>query len=523
MIVDKGKDRGLMVNISYPINDEYEFETFLQRVDLDKKAEESLDQGNGFIIADSKKSFDKDLRDPEGMFSPNFGQTLSDMNPFMHRYKCQCGKTQMKFYNGFTCPHCGTQVRRVDDNYEYFGWKILNNNRYIHPNIFESIQSLIGADRLDQILYYVDERDEDGHISTGNKRKSFKNRKKTPKSKDKFDGIGINAFIEKYDEIIEYYHRKKSGSDELYNDLVKNKSKTFPKSIPVFTTYLRPYDNNGKDFPYESTNGMYKMILTHATILNKNELKIDSFNKAKEESLYKLQMNINRLYQEIIDILSGKKGNIRQLFGGRYAHTARAVIVQNPQLEIDQVTLPYFCLVELLQHQIVNILMKSNNISYYDASNILDRATRQPDEMIIKIINSILMSNGKGLPILINRNPTINRGGVLQMYCVGMTMTYTMGIPLQILKLLAADFDGDALNIMLIINKAFSIRAEQLLNPRNSMYISNNNGRTNTDVIPNKDTIKNANAMIYLSRDKYSKEQLDNIYKMIAENINLNH
>ena len=31
---------------------------------------------------------------------------------------------------------------------------------------------------------------------------------------------------------------------------------------------------------------------------------------------------------------------------------------------------------------------------------------------------------------------------MLQMFCVGMTDTLTIGIPLQILKFLAADFDG---------------------------------------------------------------------------------
>lgn len=35
--------------------------------------------------------------------------------------------------------------------------------------------------------------------------------------------------------------------------------------------------------------------------------------------------------------------------------------------------------------------------------------------------------------------PTINYGSILQMYCVGFTDTLTLSVPLQILKLLAAD------------------------------------------------------------------------------------
>ena len=33
-------------------------------------------------------------------------------------------------------------------------------------------------------------------------------------------------------------------------------------------------------------------------------------------------------------------------------------------------------------------------------------------------------------------------GSILSVFCVGFTDTYTMAVPLQILPLLAADFDG---------------------------------------------------------------------------------
>ena len=515
----ENKGRGLMVNISYPQNDYYRFEAYLERIDLDAECEKDIQNNNGFIISDKTDTFDKELRDIDGMFSSRFGQTLADTNPYMHRHKCRCGHLQMKFYNGIICPKCKTPVKFIDDNYEYFGWKKLKHHYIIHPNLFEAIQSLIGADRLDKILYYVDEKDEDGHSididpETGKRVKNFKFRKKVLKTQDTYDGIGITAFMEYYDEIIEYYYKKKPEKIEIYNDLLKHRNITFTQSIPVFTTYLRPYDIDGKDFPYESTNGMYKMIIKHACLLNKDELSIDRKIKPNEQSLYKLQINVNRLYGEIINIVSGKKGNFRQLFGGRYAHSARCVIVQNPQLEIDQVTLPYFCLVELLQHQITNILMKSNNISHSDATIIIDEAMRHPVDMVIKIINSIISSNPNGLPVVINRNPTIARGGVLQVFCIGMTLTYTMGISLQVLEILAADFDGDVLNIFMIINKAFRQRAEEQLNPRNCMYISNNDGRTNISVIPQRDTIINANAMIRLSRKNYTEEQLNQIYKL---------
>ena len=52
-----------------------------------------------------------------------------------------------------------------------------------------------------------------------------------------------------------------------------------------------------------------------------------------------------------------------------------------------------------------------------------------------------------------------------------------------------------------------------VLNPRNAMYISKNDGMFNNDVNHARDTLINANSLLYLSRDKYSEEQLDKIKK----------
>lgn len=71
--------------------------------------------------------------------------------------------------------------------------------------------------------------------------------------------------------------------------------------------------------------------------------------------------------------------------------------------------------------------------------------------------------------------------------------------------------DGDILNVFLIINQAFYDRTYEVLNPKNSMYISNNDGYLNPQVIPSKDALINANTLIRLSRKNYSKSQLDKI------------
>lgn len=81
---------------------------------------------------------------------------------------------------------------------------------------------------------------------------------------------------------------------------------------------------------------------------------------------------------------------------------------------------------------------------------------------------------------------------------------------------MAADFDGDVLNILHIINQAFFERCYIIFNPRNAMYISRIDGKLNSDVIVQRDTLINANTFLHLGRHNYSKKNIDKI-KAIKE------
>ena len=133
-------------------------------------------------------------------------------------------------------------------------------------------------------------------------------------------------------------------------------------------------------------------------------------------------------------------------------------------------------------------------------------------EIIVNILNDIIKASGEGIPVIINRNPTISYGSIMQMFCVGMNFNYTMSMPLQALTPLAADFDGDTL-----INGTFFERAYEVFNPRNAMYISRSDGLLNLDVLPQKDTLVNANTLNDLTLHDYSKEELIQRCRMLED------
>lgn len=562
------EDRTIQMDITYPNSPEYEFHTTLEIIDLDKECERDLISGNGFIIDPPKKTNKKDLKSENGLYSPKFGQRLGDMHPFADRYMCECGELRGKVNRGIRCPKCNKVCKFVDDNYDLFGWIVINQKYHLlHPKFYDTLNFIFGksnyneerkrvkGERLVNILNYSPEVDIDG----------FPRPCEFKPDNEPFYGIGMIEFYERFDEILDWYIKKYPKKQPYYDEINRHryycdcrnihlgkkyyyptvdkytgeniveegvaeigticpicgsrvhyvdKDVLFTHSVPVYTSLLRPAEVRGHEMIYEATNGMYNMINRHAAGINRVKRKFDLDIKQKNTQLFKLQMKWEELNTEIINILKGKHGQLRELVKGRYNFSSRAVIRQDPSLRVDQIKLPYIELVIALQQRIENVLMRTYNITPNEAYEIWRKSLSNRDERICEILDSFIAAEPEGLPCIINRNPTLAYGSMLQMFCIGYDDTLTLSVPLQVLKPLAADFDGDSLNIFHIINRAFFERAYVVFNPRNAMYINRVDGKLNGGLLIQRDTLINANSFIYLGRDNYSKKDMDTINKI---------
>lgn len=386
------------IRTHYPHSDEWTFETQLERINLDEERVKDLSTDNGFIIT-SAQNINYELKNQNGIYSSRFGQTLQDINPFSNRYRCKCGRTTSRIYNGLKCEVCGTVVKYVDDNFKYTGWIVLKGDHYlIHPNLYKSLAFLIGANDLDHIICIDSKKDQDGHEM----------KSKKPKN-EPFYGIGMEDFRLRFDEILDYYAQKKPNKIDYYEDIMKNRDKVFTQSVPVYTSHLRPYKIEDGMFNFEETNALYNMMARLASNINNDKYKFSRKKKPKNQLLYDMQCKWNKLYDEIVKILSGKKGNIRTCFGGRVNFTARSVITPpDDVLRIDEIGLSYYALCGLLQQRIINILHKAYGMNYNAAYKFLciDSAIT-PNPIIIKIIEGLIKDSG-GIPVLINRNPELH-------------------------------------------------------------------------------------------------------------------
>ena len=167
------------------------------------------------------------------------------------------------------------------------------------------------------------------------------------------------------------------------------------------------------------------------------------------------------------------------------------VIIPDPELKADEVKLNYMCFLELYKYEIIAYLVKMAGITENEAYEAWFKARIVYNPKIYEVMNFILK---KRKPmILINRNPTINYGSLL---CVKIksiknefSEDYTMSMPLQILSVLNADFDGDILNIISLKTKALEKEYNKTFNPKYNLFISRNDGMFNSDVSLFKDEI----------------------------------
>lgn len=197
----------------------------------------------------------------------------------------------------------------------------------------------------------------------------------------------------------------------------------------------------------------------------------------------------NRYQQCLAFFIKGKRGFFRaNLLGKRVDYSGRAVIVPEPDLDLDQCGLPYEMAVALFKPLLFSAFREELSESSGTRRNVLPdfrtveariRKTLEhiPDslnstqafkqrESDKKIITEILNGYGRCYPILMNRQPTLHRLGIQAFFfkvnphdCVSMHPLVTAGFN--------ADFDGDTIAIHRLVTPEALAEASRLMASNN--------------------------------------------------------
>ena len=445
----------------------------LKLISWEDEYKKDIASGIGFHISNPQGITKDRKKTIDGIYSQLFGG--EEIEQLSELYSCECKATKGKFYEGCICSECGTEVKYHNNDIEKTGWICINDYYIIMPLYYNILVKVIGNKNLNNIIKYNKEIDRDGNVVVNMEDYDENN---------PFMSIGMIEFKERFEEVMQYYHKGlKPEKEKYYKMLMDNKDKVFSSKIPVFSLILRPINIIKDNVVYTDINKKYALFLANVSSLNKNQTIVDRKMIKILPLLYETQLILNEIHSMTINMISGKQGFIRnQILGMRINYSSRCVIVPLiGKYKINDVVLPYLCFLELYKFEIINLLSKMDKITPIEANNRWREAQTHFDKRIYLIMKYILKNTKGGVKVLINRNPSISYGSILSMNVADIKSDYsdlTMSIPINVLQFLAGDFDGDVLNIISIKDAKMAESYDKVFNPA-YMMIDKNNGTFN--------------------------------------------
>lgn len=445
----------------------------------------SNEEENRKLLITNPESLDKNKKYSEdGLFSEKIFGTMNDSD-ILTSYSCKCGNLQGKFLLNETCPVCGEDVIYRKSSFEKIGWIDLGKYYIINPVFYYLLSKLAGSSiKLNDIINYDKKLNKNGLVIDEDS-ENFNNIGLIEFKENLFDGACILNSL--------YKNCKNKNKTEIYQLIVENKDKVFISKIPVTPPTYRPctlmMTKDKPIFKFDEINKYYNFIIKFSNLINKR--KGDNLLYILP-NLYKIQTNMNNIFNKIIETISSKEGFIRSnILGNRLNYTGRCVMTPLPPgHQIDDILIPYLSFIEIYKLQLINMLSKVKDISLLTASKIIDEAQANFNEEVYNLAVELCEKTEGGLFTLGIRNPTIGRGSELGLKIMVKKdfNDLTVSVHNCILELIAGDYDGDVFNICPIFDNEIKTKFNRTFNPTN-MFISNNTGIFNEKLSLDRDQI----------------------------------
>lgn len=408
-----------------------------------------------------------------GIYSDVMGSLVDD-NLSIEEYSCspKCPNPLTgRMYEGQVCPTCGGIVKNnFGIDIERTGWINLDNYKVMMPAGYVKIRALIGDVVLEDIISFDNNVSLYGDIIVGATEFDVKK---------PFSKIGMIEFYKRYDEIINYYGKKKNKHEDA-EFLIKNKNRIWSSKISVISQHLRPafINSSEKTMRYDGMNAIYSVIISNAALIAKSSVGNNYMNVNKY--LNTIQGELFKLYGMVVQKLDGKKKLYRRkVQGTRMSWSSRMVITANTGETYgpDHLVISYKGFLELYFFELINCLKRGYtsqefvDSTVYEIAEWLDIARYSPkiNVIVYDTMKWLIKNHEDGLWVITNRPPTMDIGSVQFLKIVDVTpnaIETNMKIPLTSLTPLNADFDGDTLGIYSVKEKCL-VKEFQRFNPRN--------------------------------------------------------
>lgn len=376
--------------------------------------------------------------------------------------QCDCGELRNGYLIDKVCPSCNTTVIKPFENINPLLWikTFDDNTKFLNPEFWSMLSKLIST-KMDGVRWLADS--------------SYNPPVVPPMLRPLKDIIGGRGYLNlinnlnkillflKNSTIIKTSLNKRSKLDGLITIYETSEDLLFSNYLPLI---------NKKLFIAEKTaTGQYNSILL-ADIIDMAVLAITSANDVDmstrriHNNTAKLISNSSILFTNYMtDMAAGKNGFYRKNIYGTRMHFSFRYVISSLEImyDYDTVHVPWSVGLTTFRPHVINKL-KKRGYRIKKIERMISDSTKCYHPVIDEILQELIdESPYKGIPILANRNPTLLVGSIQRVFITKFKTNVrdeTVNISILIAKAFNADFDGDELNFVLLLDNLMAELAE---------------------------------------------------------------
>ena len=368
---------------------------------------------------------------------------------------CNCGNYKSKFREGKVCPKCNTICKEEKGSKPVIWIRAFNNMPFINVTFWSMVRYTI--DRKFDVLRYLSDT-------------SYNPTKKPEYIHGLVSIVGkrtYNNMLNNFIKIIEYiknvskFKRETQviqALDDIINIWETKKIDIFSKHLPI---------HNKKLFVMEATNkGRFINLLVSTTVdvvngwlLTNGEISENKMSNLTAKTISMLSESDRGIVK---DYIAGKKKLLRKhIYGFRVPFSFRCTITSIPgPHEYDVIEIPYTVGVTAFEPMILNLLVNRYKMKFMEAQRFIYRHINIVSPLISEILDTLVEESPyKGIPISMQRNPTLMPGSILMVYGrFKKDDTKTVGVSKKIVSIGNGDYDGDQLNFSILMDNYIAER-----------------------------------------------------------------
>ena len=390
--------------------------------------------------------------------------TVYDSNTISTVPECDCGELKHRHRLGRRCSRCGTLVKDPQAKRDPLLWmeKLKGSVGFLNIEMWLNIRILLGSD-IDGVRWLTD--------SSYNPKVDI-----APHIVGIYQMLGVRSysvFVERLDDVFVYMlnHTKFKNIDSTYEINIireawrKRKDVLVSKYIPLMNKkfFVMENTNMGK-FTNLAISDVIDLVMTWIKASSEPRLNIKRVDNYTAGVMSKLSYIYADYYKKFIN---GKKGIARKhIFAARSYFTFRNVITSiSGRHKYNEIHAPWVVGVTAFRPHLINKLIK-NGFTHRKASKLLFKSVNLYDPLIARLLDELIEESPfMGIPVIGQRNPSLLPGSAQLVYITKFKRDpydKTVGLSVLIVKAPNADFDGDELNFIIMLDNAMAKEFQRL-------------------------------------------------------------